>query len=138
MQSTTVFLDTSALLAILHLRDSLHIRAMEIYRRLSDERTEVVTSEWVLTELLGGAARPPLRGAAISAIERLRTSPRGKVIAASHEGWQAAFDRFASRKDKEWSLVDCSSMVICEQLGISRVFTSDHHFLQAGFDALLT
>jgi alkanesulfonate monooxygenase SsuD/methylene tetrahydromethanopterin reductase-like flavin-dependent oxidoreductase (luciferase family) len=28
-------------------------------------------------------------------------------------------------------------MAACEQLGISRVFTSDHHFVQAGFDILL-
>lgn len=137
MVSSTVFLDTSALLAILHLRDSLHDRAMAVHRRLTQERTEIVTTEWVLTELLGGAARAPLRTAAITAVERLRASPRAKIIAATHEGWQAAFDRFAARPDKEWSLVDCSSMVTCEQLGISRVFTSDHHFAQAGFDMLL-
>lgn len=76
MLSSTVFLDTSALLAILHLRDSLHDRAMAVHRRLTQERTEIVTTEWVPTELLGGAARPPLRAAAITAVERLRASPR--------------------------------------------------------------
>jgi len=42
------------------------------------------------------------------------------------------------RPDKEWSLVDCSSMVVMARRGIAEAFTSDHHFEQAGFVRSLT
>jgi len=35
--------------------------------------------------------------------------------------------------DKEWSLVDAASFVVMRQLGIIEAFTTDQHFIQAGF-----
>lgn len=49
-------------------------------------------------------------------------------------GWQF----FAARPDKEWSLTDCLSMLVCQRLNITDILTSDHHFTQAGFKRLLT
>ena len=48
-----------------------------------------------------------------------------------------AIGLYELRPDKEWSLVDCASMLICEKRGIRRVLTSDRHFEQAGFEILL-
>ncbi len=45
------------------------------------------------------------------------------------EAWRL----LTKRPDKEWSLVDCSSMVIMARRGIAEAFTSDHHFEQGGF-----
>ncbi len=39
--------------------------------------------------------------------------------------------------DKEWGLVDCVSFVTMNQLGITEALTTDRHFEQAGFVALL-
>jgi len=44
---------------------------------------------------------------------------------------------FANRPDKDWSLTDCISFVVMEEQGIGEAFTTDHHFQQAGFTALL-
>jgi predicted nucleic acid-binding protein len=49
------------------------------------------------------------------------------------EGWEL----YRSRPDKEWSLTDCTSIVILQKEQIEQVFTSDHHFEQAGFVKLL-
>lgn len=35
--------------------------------------------------------------------------------------------------DKEWGLVDCTSIVLAKEMGIHEIFTTDHHFEQAGF-----
>lgn len=35
--------------------------------------------------------------------------------------------------DKEWSLVDAASFIVMRRLGITEAFTSDQHFIQAGF-----
>jgi len=44
---------------------------------------------------------------------------------------------FDSRRDKAWSLTDCISFVIMWRDGLDEALTSDHHFEQAGFRALL-
>ena len=97
----------------------------------------LIVSEWVLTEFLGGAARPPMRTAAIETIGRLRGSKRVTIFPATSDGWQRSFELYRSRTDKTWSLVDCSSLLLCEHLGIQEVFTHDRHFTQAGLQILL-
>ena len=38
---------------------------------------------------------------------------------------------------KEWGLTDCASFVIMEENAITHALTTDHHFEQAGFVALM-
>jgi predicted nucleic acid-binding protein len=42
-----------------------------------------------------------------------------------------------SRLDKAWSLVDCTSFIVMQQLEILETLTTDHYFEQAGFIRLL-
>jgi predicted nucleic acid-binding protein len=49
----------------------------------------------------------------------------------------AILARYKDRSDKYWSLVDCISMIICDERKIYRVFTTDRNFQQAGFEILL-
>lgn len=44
---------------------------------------------------------------------------------------------YADRRDKEWSGVDCMSMVVMADRGIDEILTHDHHFEQAGKHILL-
>lgn len=137
MAEHEVFLDTSGLLALIRIRDELRDAALAAMERLSEARTPLVTSEWVLTELLSAAARPPLRQASIQVANFLRASAHVTVIPATSRDWDIAYRLFQDRSDKEWSLVDCSSILACQSRGIRRVFTHDHHFEQAGFEILL-
>ncbi|MCU0535569.1 MAG: hypothetical protein MUD14_16890 [Hydrococcus sp. Prado102] len=45
---------------------------------------------------------------------------------------------YKQRPDKGWSLTDCISFVVMEQLKIKQAFTCDRHFEQAGFINLLS
>ena len=45
--------------------------------------------------------------------------------------------RFKQMSDKDWSVVDCISMIMAEESDITEIFTNDHHFEQAGFTILL-
>ena len=42
-----------------------------------------------------------------------------------------------ARMDKSWSLTDCISFYLMRERGITQALTTDHHFTQAGFEALL-
>jgi len=135
--SDEVFLDTSALLAIVNRFDSLHSAALSWNTRLAQSKTRLVSSEWVLAEFLGGACREPLRAGATKLVADLRGSSRLLIEEATHTGWKEAFDFYVQYHDKQWSLVDCSSMLICRERGITRVFTHDKDFEQFGLTAML-
>ena len=59
------------------------------------------------------------------------------VIEASHAWIEAGLKLHAARADKEWSFTDCISFEVMVASSISKALTHDHHFEQAGFQALL-
>lgn len=130
-----MFLDTAALVALIDKTDALHARAVQVEAELGVERAHLVTSEWVLSELLAYAAAPPLRSAALRALDTL--AGEAEVISADHGSFKVGLNLYRSRLDKSWSLVDCISIVVCRAKKIERVFTHDRHFAQAGLRVLL-
>lgn len=125
-----LFVDTWYLIALFDPADADHRRAAAIRRRVSDR--QFVTHEGVFMEFLAFFAEwgPTVRKRAIGAVREL--SEEAEVIRAS-DLYAAALALYAARLDKEYSLVDCMSMVLMEQRGITHVLTNDHHFAQAGF-----
>lgn len=72
-----------------------------------------------------------------TAVALIRASPRARLVAISEPLFQRALDLYASRQDKSWGLVDCSSFLVMQDAGIQDTFTNDRHFNQAGFRCLL-
>ncbi|HVG23047.1 MAG TPA: PIN domain-containing protein [Thermoanaerobaculia bacterium] len=125
------FVDTWLLIASLDREDENHRQARRLGATLAG--APLVTHDGVLTELLaffsGDGAR--MRRAAVDAIRRMRQE--WIVLPAGRELFDRALTRYEQRLDKEYSLVDCMSMVVMEDRGIQHVLTNDHHFSQAGF-----
>ena len=46
-------------------------------------------------------------------------------------------NRYVSRLDQRWSVTDCASFLIMEELGITDALAYDRDFAQAGFRPLL-
>ncbi len=67
----------------------------------------------------------------------VRTRKDVTLIPTSSDLLQRGRDLFAARMDKAWSLTDCISFVVMNDLGITEALTTDNHFAQAGFRALL-
>jgi predicted nucleic acid-binding protein len=132
-----VFADTVYWIALVNPRDQLHGRACAASADLAGGR--IVTSEWILTELLNcfAESRPELRIAASNAVASLRSSPDVIIAPQTSSGFSGAFDHYCDRTDKGWSLTDCSSFLIMRERGIDTALTHDKHFEQAGFKALL-
>jgi predicted nucleic acid-binding protein len=58
------------------------------------------------------------------------------VLPQTRADFDAALILYEARLDKDYSLVDCRSMVAMRTLGIAEVLTNDHHFNQEGFTIL--
>jgi uncharacterized protein len=132
-----VFADTSYWFALLNTRDTLHQKAVVLSRQLS--AVPLVTSEMVFVELLNclSSGNPRERRAVATAVQGFHESDSVVVVPQTPEQFAIAFDRYKRSADKNWSLTDCASFQIMETERISAALTHDHHFVQAGFEALL-
>ena len=129
-----IFADASFYVAWLSPRDAHHSQALQF---AASNKTTVVTTEFVLVEVVNFFSKLQRRSAAVRLIHQLRSDQDTVVIAASSDLVERGFELFSRRPDKEWSLTDCISFVVMEEQGITNALTSDGDFEQAGFKALL-
>jgi len=132
-----VFADTGYWIAVLFPRDDLHLCAKQVVASLGE--VQIVTSEWVLTEVLDSFAERGtfLRQGAARLVAMLASHPDVLVISYGEVAFQQASELYRQRLDKNWSVTDCSSFLIMERLGIIAALSHDRHFEQANFKALL-
>jgi predicted nucleic acid-binding protein len=134
-----VFADTGGWANAFVRTEPHHALAAMLLRKWRQDRTRVVTSSYVLSELVALFTSPIRlpRSRAVAIVDSLLTAPWIEVVyvdrALHEEGWNL----LKSRLDKRWSLVDCTSFVLMERRGIIEALTPDHHFEQAGFVRLL-
>ena len=97
----------------------------------------LVTSEFVLLEVADALGTPLLRPHTVAFINRLRGDLM-EIVPLTQELMMKGWSFYSQRLDKEWGLTDCTSFVVMQEKGISEAFTSDHHFVQAGFTLLMS
>jgi len=132
-----VYADTSYWVALLIPKDDHSVRAVEISKRLG--LFKVITSEIVLVEFLNyitGKANF-LRMAAAESVEALRKRANVEIIPLTRDLFQNALALYKQRQDKDYSFTDCASFSIMKDRKISDALTTDKHFAQEGFKALL-
>jgi predicted nucleic acid-binding protein len=132
-----VFLDASGLIAVANTDDQWHFQAEATWSGLIGSSSAFVTTSLVLFELGDGLSRINQRPLAVMLYDRLRMSPRVRVMPTNLELEDAAWKLFRERPDKTWGVTDCVSFIVMEQLGIEAAFTVDRHFEQAGFQRLI-
>lgn len=128
------FADTSWFQAILSTRDQHHEAATAASRL---PWSLLVTTEFVLLELGSTFSQPDDRSDFLLIDRMVRTRDDVLLIPATSGLLQRGRDLFATRSDKAWSLTDCISFVVMQEHGLTEALTTDHHFSQAGFHALL-
>jgi len=73
----------------------------------------------------------------LKAVDALKTTALLDVLYVDQSLDDEAWTLLKARPDKEWSLVDATSIVIMRRRGMTEALTTDHHFSQAGFMRLL-
>lgn len=135
--ASELFLDTAYALALISPRDEFQERARSLSVQLEKSRTLVVTTRAVLVEIGNALSKRQFRSAAIQLLESLEADPTIDIVPLSEQLYAQAYELYRARPDKEWGLVDCISFVVMQERRINDALTSDEHFRQAGFRALL-
>jgi uncharacterized protein len=131
------FLDTSYSIALSVSKDYFHVKAIEIFKEITKNQSQIVTTQAVILEIGNALSRQQYRRAAVQIIEHFENDPNVKVVSLTTDVYRKAFELFRNRSDKEWGLIDCISFVVMEEDNITQALTADEHFIQAGFRALL-
>jgi len=149
---TRVFVDTSGWADPILQNTTATAEMVATYRALLNRQQRLVTSNYVLTEVVallttrranagapGTTRTTGVRGTAMSRpeivqyIEDIQALPWVQMTFVDEVIHQEAWRRLRAAPDKDWSWVDASSFVIMRLQRITHVLTSDHHFAQAGF-----
>lgn len=97
----------------------------------------MVTTRAVQLEIGAALSRLAYRASAAAILAALDRDPGITVVPLDDDTYRRALSLFASRADKEWSLTDCVSFVVMRDRAITQALSTDMHFAQAGFEALL-
>jgi len=133
----SVFVDTSAFLAVLDADDEVHGRAKAIWEELIAGGRLLVCSSYVLVETFAVAQRRLGMNAARAFHEDVCPLLRVRWVDAKlHSGAVAAM---LGADRRRLSLVDCVSFEVMREMEIAEAFCFDRHFWEAGFtDAATT
>lgn len=129
-----MLVDTGFLIAIIDCGDQLHSRAQSWLEFLD---RPLVLTEYVWLETLNFFSATPLRDQSHQLIDRLTSSADCEFVSVQESLRRQGLQLHRERLDKHWSLTDCISFVVMRQRAVVRALAYDHHFEQAGFDALL-
>jgi len=127
----TVFIDTSAFLAVLDGDDEFHSPADKVWNRLLMEGTALGTTNYVLVETTA-LLQSRLGVEAVRAFAK-DIMPLLIVEWITPETHQAALAALLTAARRRLSLVDCTSFEVIRQRGIASVFAFDVHFQEQGF-----
>lgn len=132
-----VFMDTAALIALGNSRDTLHETANQIRQQLVKRRSRFLTTNLIIAEFCNSFSAVRLRPTAIQIVDSIYQSSYWECLHIDPIWMRKGLELFKQMDDKDWGLVDCTSIVVARHFGVKVVFTTDHHFTQAGFQVLL-
>jgi predicted nucleic acid-binding protein len=132
-----VFLDSAYAIALAALNDQYHERAITLADKLEADAVRLITTRAVVLEIGNALSSARHRQAAISMLTGMEQDQNVEIIPLSEELYERAFQLYRNRPDKGWGLTDCVSFVVMQERGLTEALTSDAHFEQAGFRALL-
>ena len=134
MTRERVFADTSGLFAAVYRKDAHHQAAAKTLRTIVEQDVQLCCTSYVLAESIA-LIQARIDFASASRFEQaIRPYLNITWIEASLHA--QAVQRWARRGRRQLSLVDCSSFVVMESLGIAHAFALDSDFAEEGFELI--
>jgi predicted nucleic acid-binding protein len=133
MGTPSFFLDTSYVIALELSDDQHHDAAISHWEGLSDLMPTIVTTSYVFDEIVTFFNSRNLHERAIDIGSRLLSSSHLMFVHVDESLFNLGWQYFQQHDDKRYSLTDCISFALMNQMGIHRALAFDRDFVQAGF-----
>lgn len=137
MARPDVFVDTSGLYALVDRQDAHHAAARDVVARIVRGGRRLVVTDYVVSEAVTLAKVRASTRVALRVLDLVEQSAGIRIewIGASRFDAVKAFVR--RHVDHDYSFTDCASFVVMRELKLPQALTTDGHFREAGFEALL-
>jgi predicted nucleic acid-binding protein len=114
--------------------DQWHRAAKGAFVPISDGRTTLVTTPFILAECGNAASRTPFRAEA----DRLwlEFEAAETLIWPTEADWHQAWNAYQRGEADAAGIVDHISFTVMRPLGVAMAFTNDRHFRAAGFETM--
>lgn len=132
-----LFLDTSGLYALSDHRDPFRARARKVVAGKVSAGSRLVITDYVLDEACTLAKARAGGYAALRLLELVEASAGFRLEWIGPDRFAAAKAYFRKHADHDYSFTDCTSFVAMQELRLRDALTSNRHFAEAGFRALL-
>ena len=129
----SVFVDTSAWIALFSRRDQNHIRADRLFRAVITSKRQLFTTNLILAEIHRLLLHRAGIEAAAAALAMLEASPLVRIEFAGPAHHQSAKHWMGKLRQHPISYTDAVSFAVLESVGCKEAMSFDHHFRPAGF-----
>ena len=126
-----IFLDTSAIVAMVDNRDEFHERALETAEKLSGGGHQLWTHNYLIVEASAVLQRKLGIGNSLTLLTR--SEDLAEIHWVTPDEHERAVYRLGQRNRRNLSLVDCVSFVLMEKRGCVDAFAYDADFETEGF-----
>ena len=136
---SSLFVDTSGWASLFIHSQTYYPQAEQYFRLALQQKQKIYTTNYVIAELVA-LLNSPLRisrSRVFEIVDAIESVNYVEVVHIDEATDALAWTLCKSRRDKAWSLVDCSSFVVMQKLSIQEALTTDQHFDQASFVRLL-
>lgn len=130
----SVFVDSSALYALIDHRDQMHSVAQRIWAGLLPQRQLFITTSYVQLETVTLIQRR--LGLSVAREFHAAFSPVLRTVWIDEQLHNSGMAYLLTSGRRFLSLVDCTSFLVCRQPEVEAVFAFDRHFTEQGFRTL--
>jgi len=128
----SVFVDTSAFVALRNAAEAEHERARAALSALLAEGAALFTSNYVFAETYTALMVRVGRSEAVEWGRRFRAGGAIELVRLDQDVESDAWEILERHDDKRWSYVDATSFALIERDGGGEAFAFDAHFSQRG------
>ena len=138
-RASDLFIDTCGWGYHLDRKDQLHSQVEALLREAITGGQKLVTTNYIIHELVALLTRPIKlpRDKVLAAINNIKSDFSVEIIHIDQATDNQAWKLLEARPDKQWSLVDASSIIVMKRFGMIRVLSTDECFPTEGLMRLL-
>lgn len=129
-----IFVDTSAIYALLDVADRYHQHAKAVWMEWIDRPLSFVYSNYIFLESFTLIQRRLGIEAAVRFVAEM--APAFRLLWVEPDVHKAALNACLAARRRDVSLVDYTSFELMRQFGIRTAFTFDRHFAEQGFEVV--